>query len=138
MINNIIFYPMLVQIFLTFFLLIRLGFLRIRSLKSGTTKIKDIALGQKNWPEEALKASNSFQNQFEIPILFYVAGLIAIMTQLNSTAYIILSWLFVLSRLGHAYIHCSSNHVIRRFQFYFTSVVAALGLWIVLALNIFV
>ena len=129
---------MIVQIILTFFLLFRLGFLRIRSLKSGTTKIKDIALGQKNWPEEALKASNSFQNQFEIPVLFYVACLIAIMTQLNSTAYTILSWLFVLSRVGHAYIHNSSNHVIRRFQLYLTSVAAALGLWIILGLNILV
>jgi hypothetical protein len=136
MINKDIFIPMLVQIFLTFFLLFRLGFLRIRSLKAGSTKIKDIALGQKNWPEEALKASNSFQNQFEVPLLFYAASLVAIMTQLNSTAYNLLSWVFVLTRIGHAYIHNSSNHVIRRFQFYIVSVGAALGLWIILALNL--
>jgi hypothetical protein len=56
MIDKQILLPLLVQILLTFILLFRLGYLRFKSLRTGSVKIKDIALGQKVWPEEALKS----------------------------------------------------------------------------------
>lgn len=136
MTNKQILLPLLVQILLTFILLFRLGYLRFKSLKTGSLKIKDIALGQKVWPEEALKASNSYQNQFEVPILFYTACAVAMITQMTSFTFVIFSWVFVVSRIFHAAVHSGSNHVPRRFQLFLVGVSSTFLMWIVIALNL--
>lgn len=136
MINKQILLPVLIQILLTFILLFRMGYLRISSLKKGTVKIKDIALGQNAWHEEAIKASNSYHNQFQVPLLFYTACIVAMIAQLNSILFVVLCWIFVVSRVFHAYIHSGSNHVPRRFQFFVLGVFSTISMWIVIALNL--
>ena len=43
--------PVFVQVGLTFALLIGMALARRRSLVSGETKIRDVALGEPNWPK---------------------------------------------------------------------------------------
>ena len=62
--------PVFVQIGLTFALLIGMVFARRKALVSGETKIRDIALGEPNWPKGATQAANCYRNQFELPVLF--------------------------------------------------------------------
>ena len=51
--------PLFVQVALTFVLLGLTGYSRVASVRRGETKIRDIALGQPNWPERITKAGNS-------------------------------------------------------------------------------
>ena len=64
--------PVFVLIGLTFALLLWMAGSRRNALVGGQTKIRDIALGQSNWPVRATQIGNCFKNQFEIPVLFYV------------------------------------------------------------------
>lgn len=128
--------PLLLQVLLTFFLLFRMAYLRITTLTRGETKIKDIALGQNAWPNHVTQVANSFHNQLELPILFYIATLLAIQLKSDSLLIISLSWCFVISRMLHALIHNTTNHVIWRFRFFAISAIVLLIEWIALGLLI--
>ena len=39
--------------------------------------MRDIALGQPDWPERPTQFGNAFHNQFELPVLFYVLTILA-------------------------------------------------------------
>ena len=53
-------------------------------------------------------------NPFELPVLFYVLVILACVTRKADLLFVILSWLFVLSRIAQAYVHVTSNRVSRR------------------------
>ncbi len=105
---QVVLLPVFVQVALTFVLLYWQGYVRVGHTRRGEVKIRDIALRQANWPEQATKLGNAFQNQFEIPVLFYALVAFALLTRKADLAFVVLSWIFVLSRLVHAY---HSRHV---------------------------
>jgi hypothetical protein len=75
-------------------------------------------------------SSNNFRNLFEVPVLFYaVCGFLAI-TQLTTELLLACAWGYVLLRIGHTYIHLTSNKVIRRFQLFFASSMVLFGMWL--------
>src|SRR6202040_1241957 len=64
--------PVFVLVGLTFALLLWMVGARRNALVGGETKIRDIALGQPNWPNRATQIGNCYKNQFELPLLFYI------------------------------------------------------------------
>ncbi|MCL2453069.1 MAG: MAPEG family protein [Alphaproteobacteria bacterium] len=130
--------PLFVQVGLSFALLLWLASVRRILLKSLKVKWQDIALKQKPWPDQALQISNCLQNQFEIPILFYVLISLSVSTQKASLTFVILEWLFVATRLAHAYIFTTSNYVPLRGQFFIAGVLILLGLWVIYGYQILV
>ncbi len=125
-----------IQVALTFVLLIWSGVLRINAVRAKTVHPRDIALGEPNWPPRPTQVANAYRNQLELPILFYLAILLAIIFGQATPAFVILSWLFVGTRLVHAAIHTTSNRVSHRFYAYTTGLVALLLMWIVLAVSL--
>ena len=122
-------FAMLAQGILALGLLWHLGVHRIPMVLNGKVRIEDIALDKEAWPERARQASNAFDNQFQLPVLFYVACLVAI--TFGATLFeVVLAALFVVSRYVHAYIHITSNHVVRRFQVYVVGFVVLCVFWI--------
>ena len=130
--------PLFVEVGLTFYLLFRLGPTRVGAINRGEVRAKDVALGQKNWPERALQFANAFDNQFQLPVLFYLATALALITRKADLLFVVLSWAFVASRIVHAVIHTSSNEMRHRFFAYLVGVVALALLWIVLAIEILI
>jgi hypothetical protein len=128
--------PVFVLIGLTFALLLWMAGARRNALVGGQTKIRDIALGQSNWPVRATQIGNCFKNQFELPVLFYI--LIGLALPLRHADYVIvlLSWVFVVTRLVHAGVFVSSNDLNRRSLAWFAGVVVLLVMWIYFALKI--
>lgn len=128
--------PVFVLIGLTFALLLWMAGARRNALVGGQTRIRDIALGQSNWPVRATQIGNCFKNQFELPVLFYI--LIALALPLRHADYVIvlLSWVFVVTRLVHAGVFVSSNDLNRRSLAWFAGVVVVLVMWIYFALKI--
>ena len=61
--------PVFVQVALTFALLFWMASVRRGSVSRGETKIRDIALGQPNWPDQPTQISNSYNSQFQVPLL---------------------------------------------------------------------
>lgn len=128
--------PLFVEVALTFALLFWMGFSRIGALKAGQVKIGDIALGQTNWPPRVQQISNSYASQFQLPVLFYVLTVLSIITKHADFLFLVLAWLFVLTRFVHVYIHTTSNYVRHRFNAFLVGAVILLAMWIIFAVDI--
>ena len=129
-------YPLLVQVALALGLLLWLAHLRTGALQSKGVRPADIALGQPNWPQKPTQVANCFRNQFEAPVLFYVLVLLVLNLRMSDIVLVTLAWIFVLTRLAHAYIHTSSNVIRLRGGVYGIGVLVLLLMWIWLAIRL--
>ena len=130
--------PVFVQVALTFGLLAWMATVRTASISRGETKIRDIALRESAWPQRPTQISNSYDSQFHIPLLFYVLVILAWITRQADLLFVVMAWIFVLSRLAHAYIHTTSNHVPTRFRIFAAGVLVLLLMWIIFAVRILI
>ena len=128
--------PVFVLIGLTFALLLWMAGSRRNALVGGQTKIRDIALGQSNWPVRATQIGNCFKNQFELPVLFYILIAIALPLRHADFVIVLLSWVFVVTRFVHAGIFVSSNDLGRRSMAWLAGVLVLLAMWVYFALKI--
>lgn len=128
--------PVFVQVALTFALMTWMASVRTASIKRGEIKIRDIALRQPAWSAKATQISNCYDSQFQIPLLFYVLVILAWATKQADLIFVVMAWIFVLSRLAHAYIHTTSNHVPTRFNIFAVGVLVLLLMWIIFAVRI--
>jgi hypothetical protein len=128
--------PLFVQVGLTFCLLIWMASVRTSSIRRREVKMRDIALGQPAWTEPATKVGNAFHNQFELPVLFYVLVVLALAARKADLLFVIMSWLFVASRLVHAAIHTGNNYVPNRAYAFFFGAIVLLLMWIIFAVRV--
>jgi hypothetical protein len=128
--------PIFVQVALTFALLFWMASVRTASITRGETKIRDIALGQPNWNTRTLQIGNCLANQFQFPMLFYAVVILALFTKTADIVFVVLAWVFVLSRLAHAYVHTTSNYVPTRFKVFAVGIFALLVMWVMFAAKI--
>ncbi len=123
--------PLIVQVALTFGLLFWMGALRIRSVSGGAVQIREIALGEPGWPQQATKVANAYHNQLQLPVLFYLLIVLVLLVAPGTPWMVSLSWLFVATRLVHTLIQVTTNNVPRRF-FAFTAGMAVLAvMWLI-------
>lgn len=118
---------------LTFVVAVRMMFVRIgemRRLRIHPQKIAVSAQAAQRLVDT--RAADHFRNLFEMPVLFYVALLIAFATSSANGTLIALAWLYVVCRVAHSIIHCGYNRVMHRFYAFASSVVVLLALWIAL------
>jgi hypothetical protein len=127
--------PVFVLVGLAFFLLLWMATARTKALKARETSLKDIALRQPNWPEKATQIGNCFSNQFEIPVLFYILIALALPLHKTDLFIVLMSWVFVVTRLIHAGIFVTSNDVRQRGLVWFAGVLVLLAMWIYFALR---
>lgn len=109
--SNQIFWPVIAQILLILMMYGLLGFRKAKAVKTGSVNLKATALDNKAWPDDVLKVSNNIDNQFEVPIVFFVLCLL--FHSLGQIDYVVLAlaWTYVISRYVHAYVHIGSNYV---------------------------
>jgi len=129
--------PLFAQVLLVFILMLFMAKERQTAIRRGEVHPRDIALREPKWPTRALQVANSFSNQFEIPVLFYVVTILALITKQADLLFVLLSWVFVVLRYIHAFIHTTSNRVPRRGLVYGIGVLVVMALWIKLALQLY-
>ena len=128
--------PVFVQVGLTFALLIAMVMSRRTALVSHETKIRDIALGQPNWPQRATQIGNCYRNQFELPVLFYTLIALALPLRHADLFIVLMSWVFVVTRFAHAGVFVHSNDLGRRSTVWLAGVLVLLVMWIYFAVKI--
>jgi hypothetical protein len=128
--------PVFVLVALTFILLGLMGRSRLRALKGRELHLRDIALGQNAWPPKPARYGRAYENQFELPMLFYVLVVLAHLTHKADLLFVILAWVFVLARLAHAYIHVTTNHVPRRFAAFLMGMGVLVLMWLIFAIRV--
>jgi hypothetical protein len=128
-------YPLLLQVALTFILLLWMAQRRTSALASNEVHPRDIALGQPGWPERTTQIGNCFHNQLEVPVLFYILVLLVLHLRMSDIVHVVLAWAFVLSRYAHAFIHTTHNRVSMRGAVYGIGVMILLAMWIWFAIR---
>ena len=109
MMRDWIFVPVIIQVFLTLFVYLRLMQVKKRAAAEGRVDRVRIALRDDAWPDYVIQVNNNIRNQFELPVLFYVlATVLWLLDSVHGVA-IAASTVFVLSRIVHAGIHLSIN-----------------------------
>lgn len=128
--------PLFVQAALTFVLLFTLGPARVGAVRRGEVRVRDIALGQSAWPERITQLSRNFDNQFQLPVLFYTLVGLAIVTAKVDAALVGSAWAFVASRAVHSFVHVTSNAIALRFRAFVVGAVVLAAMWIWLAARV--
>lgn len=88
---------------------------RLKAVKSRAVHIKFFRrLDTQEAPEHIILGTRHLANLFEMPVLFYVVGVLAVSLQLESVFMVVLAWLYVGCRVVHAIIHTTYNNVVHR------------------------
>ncbi len=132
---NPILLPLLSMVFLTFAVWIYLFALRVpetKRLKIDLDELRDRAKAHQILTVSAA-ASNNLKNLFELPVLFYLAAMLAMLLLIQDSLLVLLAWGFVIMRIVHSIIQCTYNRVMHRFMAYMISCLFLVFLWIRLA-----
>ncbi len=124
------------QVLLTLSVLVALGFERVPRIARGEIRVADIAVERTAYPLRARLLSNNLDNQFQLPVLFFVAALLALWTGAPSWWEVSAAWVFVALRYVHAAIHVTTNRVHRRFFAYTAGLAVLAMLWLMLLIRI--
>jgi hypothetical protein len=81
-------------------------------------------------PEWVERPARAFMNLLEVPVLFYVACVLMLVTGRFDTTQVSLAWTFVAIRALHALIHIGVNDVRLRFGAYLAGCVTLAVVWI--------
>lgn len=129
--------PPAVLAFLTGFVWLRLGSDRLGELRARKIHPQQIATAKDAAEKlQNVQSADHFRNLFEAPVLFYaVCGFFAI-TKLTTLLVLACAWGYVVLRGMHAYIHLTSNKVIRRFQSYVASMIVLYIMWGIFAVRL--
>ena len=124
---------MAAQVLLAMFILVWMGRERVPRVISGEIAVRDIAVDRAAYPLRARLLSNNFDNQFQLPVLFYVIALLALWSGAIGWVEVALAWLFVVLRYTHAAIHVTRNAIVARFLVYTAGmmVLCVFWLWVV-------
>lgn len=128
--------PVFVLVAQIFALSFWMGYERNKVIYTKEVRIKDIALNKDSWPERPKQISNAYHNQFELPVLFFILVAFAMITRKADLVFVVLSWVFVISRIVHALIHTSTNRVPRRFFAYVVGLFTLAIMWVYFAVQI--
>ncbi len=69
-------------------------------------------------------------------MLFYVLTILAIATRHADFLFVAMAWVFVVTRLIHAYIHTGTNYVPHRFNAFAAGVIVLLLMWVIFAVRL--
>jgi hypothetical protein len=127
--------PLFVQVLLTIALGIHLAVKRRIAFAEGT-RWQDISMREPNWPKDAIIAHNAYLNQFEIPVLFYVLTILALITKQADLLFVIMAWIFVVMRYLQVGVFLTTNHVPIRGAFFGIGVLVLVIMWIIYIIRI--
>ncbi len=69
-------------------------------------------------------------------MLFYVLTVLVIITRHADFLFVVMAWIFVLSRFVHVYIHTGTNYMRHRFNAFAVGALVLLAMWIIFAARI--
>lgn len=129
--------PAFAMVALTIAVWIRMYFSRIGEMRRERIHPQSVATSaQMAGRLQDTRAADNFRNLFELPVLFYLALVVAALTGQTGAAVLALAWSFVALRVLHSAIHCSYNKVMHRFQAYLAGGIVLWVLWAVLAVGL--
>jgi len=123
--------PLLVQVLLTFIVMLRMYRSRVSEFKRKKIHPQSVST-RKEFREkltDSAAAADNFSNLFEMPVLFYTVVLLALILLVEDTVLVALAWMFVILRIVHSYIHTTYNTVMHRFMVFAASCAVLFFMW---------
>lgn len=136
LVEKLLIVAMALQVLLTIGILLWMGLERVPRVIRGEVPAAKIAVERDAYPLRARLLSNNFDNQFQLPVLFYVAALLSLWSGVTGWPEVILAVLFVALRYVHAAIHVTHNQLQSRFTAYAAGLVVLAVLWVWLLLRL--
>jgi hypothetical protein len=76
------------------------------------------------------RLSDNYNHLFELPVVFYVLCMLAIICQHVPNWLVAMAWGFVFSRVVHSLIQCTYNRVMHRFSVFFMGLLILIIMWL--------
>jgi len=127
--------PLLALVFLTFLVWVFMYVTRLAEIKRKAIDPQSLDTrvhGQALLTDSPAQADN-LKNLFELPVLFYVAVLLALVLMIQDQLLVQLAWSYVALRYVHSLVHCTYNRVMHRFIAYAASCLVLMFMWARLA-----
>ncbi|HET9447829.1 MAG TPA: MAPEG family protein [Steroidobacteraceae bacterium] len=123
--------------FLTGFVWLRLGSDRLGELRARRIHPQQVATAkQMSETMQNVQSADHFRNLFEVPVLFYAVCAFLAVTKLTTLFLLACAWGYVVLRAAHAYVHLTSNKVVRRFQVFVASTIVLYVMWGIFAVRL--
>lgn len=130
--------PVFVLVTLTFVLLFMLSGARRRALSHGKVRERDVTLNGDNWPDDARRLNNAYDNTLAMPVLFYALVILALITRKADLLFVVLEWVYVAARAVQAGIHVRGGRMLLRGGFFAVSVFVLIVMWGIFAVRILI
>lgn len=125
-----IFLPVAALALWTLSVLLLIPIARFKAGAKGHVSVADFRYGESDRVPAHVKLPNrNFMNLLEVPVLFYLACLVAFLIQAVDPALLTLAWVYVALRIAHSCVHLSYNHVMHRLAFFASSNVVVVIIW---------
>lgn len=124
------------QVALTFHAVITMAIVRVREIKANDIRLADISVDSSRYPAIARQYANNLANQFEFPVLLYVAVVLSLVLEASFLMFALACTAYVATRFVHRFIHVTSNQVVRRFQVFLAGMVFLGSAWVILLLGL--
>lgn len=134
--QTFILYPAFVMALLTFLVAAWLLRCRIKAVREGL-KPTYFRLNQgAKVPAYVTKATQHYDNLFEMPVLFYVVLALIYTTAQVDWILLGLAWAYVITRILHTFIHLKDNQLLSRLRVFLLScgILVLLWLWLFIKL----
>ena len=135
--NLNIIYPLFALAAWTFVVLLLIPFVRVRSVRRREVGPNDFKYGESPAVPPSVSIPNrNYMNLLELPMLFYVVGMVLYVTAGTSRLAVVVAWVYVALRVIHSLIHLSYNRVIHRLSVFALSNAALVSLWVMAAVHV--
>jgi len=133
---RLMYWPAVAMAALTFTVWLRMYFTRVAQMKRERIHPQAVATSAQAAAKLTdSRSADNFRNLFELPVLFYLALVVAAQTAQATATTLIFAWTFVAMRVLHSAIQCSYNKVMHRFYVYLFGGIVLWVLWAVLAIG---
>jgi hypothetical protein len=128
--------PLILHVLMVFYIGLKLMRVRIKAVRSGQTKLSEIAANSEAWPRKIRQVGDNFDNQFQSPMLWYACTAIILALGIVDMFFVGLSWLYLVLRFAHSMVHIGNNNVPTRMRVFVTGFFVLVAMWIWLAFRL--
>lgn len=122
--------PMTFYVFHMFALAIYNFRVRLNAVRTKGIHHSYLKIYQGTAPEYLITVGRHYDHQFQLPLLFFIVCVAHLSLRKVNEITLTLTWLFIVTRLVHTYIHLGSNKVPRRAAWFAAGWTMVIFLWL--------
>jgi len=135
--NPAMLYPLFALAAWTLIVLVLIPIARVRSVRQREIGTDDFKYGESaNVPGHVSLPNRNYMNLLELPLLFYVVGIVLYVSGGTSYVAMFFAWAYVALRIVHSLIHLTYNQVLHRLGAFTLSIFALVILWVLAGLHL--